>query len=140
MLAKRLHSVERVIAYKYSRTPGTNLDSMVAFDRDSLLNLRRTEARIATSDGPSAARAAEMVTVVNEGATNGVAHGGGTGTLRVWREDNNLISELRGQSARPRRGEGMIAREARLLEFSKHHPGFGAGPDQACKGVWRWSR
>jgi anti-sigma regulatory factor (Ser/Thr protein kinase) len=42
-----------------------------------------------------AVRRADLVLAVNEVATNSVLHGGGDGTLLVWREGETLICELR---------------------------------------------
>jgi anti-sigma regulatory factor (Ser/Thr protein kinase) len=37
----------------------------------------------------------ELVLAVNEIATNSIRHGGGSGTLRLWREDEVLLCEVR---------------------------------------------
>jgi anti-sigma regulatory factor (Ser/Thr protein kinase) len=37
----------------------------------------------------------ELVLAVNEIATNSIRHGGGSGTLRVWREDEVLLCEVK---------------------------------------------
>ena len=76
------------------RDPNTGMRKL-GFDRDSLLKLRAAVARYATSAGLSAPRATELVIAVNEVATNSIVHGGGRGTLRMWRDGNNLISEVR---------------------------------------------
>lgn len=65
------------------------------FDTDNLVNLRGEVTRYATAVGLSAKRATELVTAVNEVATNSLLHGGGHGTLRMWKEANSLISEIR---------------------------------------------
>jgi anti-sigma regulatory factor (Ser/Thr protein kinase) len=67
----------------------------VRFDRDSLLGLRAEVTRYATAAGLNAARARELVSAVNEVATNSILHGGGQGTLRMWRDANNLVMEVR---------------------------------------------
>lgn len=67
----------------------------VLFDADSLLKMRRAVSRFATSAGCSAERATQLVTAVNEIATNSVVHGGGQGALRLWREGDMVIAELR---------------------------------------------
>jgi anti-sigma regulatory factor (Ser/Thr protein kinase) len=92
----------------------------VAFDRETLLKLRAAVARFATSSGLSATRATELVTAVNEVATNSIVHGGGRGTLRMWRDGNNLVSEVRdgGQYDRPladRERPGTAALDSRGL-------------------------
>ena len=40
-------------------------------------------------------RAADLVLAVTEVATNSVRYGGGHGALRIWRDDNTLICEVR---------------------------------------------
>ena len=75
----------------------------VMFDADTLLRMRRSIARFATSAGCSAGRATQLVTAVNEVATNSIVHGGGQGALRMWRDGNMVIAELRdaGRYAQP---------------------------------------
>jgi hypothetical protein len=41
------------------------------------------------------ARTADLVTAVNEIATNSLVHGGGKGTIRVWRDVTTLICKVR---------------------------------------------
>jgi anti-sigma regulatory factor (Ser/Thr protein kinase) len=65
------------------------------FDREGLLDLRRKVARFATSAGLGAGRATELVTAVNEVATNSLQHGGGDGTLRMWRSERAVVCEIR---------------------------------------------
>ena len=67
----------------------------VLFDAESLLTMRRAVSRFATSAGCSAERATDLVTAVNEVATNSVVHGGGQGALRLWRDGDMVIAELR---------------------------------------------
>lgn len=71
------------------------LRAVMQFDHDNLLSVRRVIARQALSIGLGAARATDLVTAVNEVATNSVVHGGGKGTLRVWREMAELVCEVR---------------------------------------------
>jgi anti-sigma regulatory factor (Ser/Thr protein kinase) len=96
-----------------------------SFDADNLLRLRGQVTRFATSAGLSAARATELVTAVNEVATNSIIHGGGKGTLRTWRDDGNVVCEVRdaghydlplGDRARP----GPSLRESRGLWLANH--------------------
>jgi anti-sigma regulatory factor (Ser/Thr protein kinase) len=65
------------------------------FEGDDLLEMRRQVASFATSEGLSAARATELVTAVNEVATNSIAYGGGEGTLRMWRTADAVVCEIR---------------------------------------------
>jgi anti-sigma regulatory factor (Ser/Thr protein kinase) len=61
---------------------------------DGLAAIRRFAADQATAAGLSPDRAADLVVAINELATNTVEHGGGTGTLTVWRTDENLVCEV----------------------------------------------
>jgi anti-sigma regulatory factor (Ser/Thr protein kinase) len=74
--------------------PATGVRKL-AFDADSLLKQRATVAKFATSAGCSIARATELVTAINEVATNCVIHGGGRGMLRMWRDNDTLIADVR---------------------------------------------
>jgi anti-sigma regulatory factor (Ser/Thr protein kinase) len=55
--------------------------------------------RVAFADmadvGANPARAADLVLAVDELATNSLRHGGGRGTLRIWRDDGALVCEVR---------------------------------------------
>ena len=64
------------------------------FDADSLLALRRRTARFASGAGLSVAQTAELVTAVNEVATNSIRHGGGSGTVRLWLEGSTVLCEV----------------------------------------------
>ena len=69
------------------------------FDHEGLLELRRSVTRFATSAGLPKSRATAVVTAVNELATNSVLHGGGKGTLRMWKTDAALVCEVRDAGA-----------------------------------------
>jgi anti-sigma regulatory factor (Ser/Thr protein kinase) len=73
--------------------PGTEIGRM-AFGPNDLAAVRAMVARHAQAAGIEA-RAAELVTALNEVATNSIRHGGGNGTLRVWQEDSALVCEVR---------------------------------------------
>jgi anti-sigma regulatory factor (Ser/Thr protein kinase) len=73
--------------------PGTALEQMT-FGPSDLATIRALVLRHARSAGIEA-RAAELVTALNEVATNSIQHGGGNGTLRVWQEDSALVCEVR---------------------------------------------
>jgi anti-sigma regulatory factor (Ser/Thr protein kinase) len=63
-------------------------------DRD-LGALRRFVYQGATAASLGVDRAHELVLAVNELASNSVRHGGGTGTLWMWREADELLCEVR---------------------------------------------
>ena len=64
-------------------------------DRDALGALRRLVAEFAASVGLHPARIADLQLAVNELATNSITHAGGSGTVRLWREDGHLVCEVR---------------------------------------------
>ena len=66
----------------------------IAYDSETLLQMRRAVARFATSAGCGADRAKQLVTAVNEVATNSIIHGEGQGMLRMWRDGDAVIAEL----------------------------------------------
>ncbi|HSS60217.1 MAG TPA: sensor histidine kinase [Candidatus Limnocylindrales bacterium] len=68
---------------------------LLEFDRDGLLSVRGEVARQALDAGLGADRATELVSAVNEVATNSVMHGGGGGIIRIWRRAGDLICEIR---------------------------------------------
>jgi len=84
----------------------------VPFDLDALGAVRACVAGRAEAAGLAPERRDDLVLAVNEVTTNSVRHGGGRGTLRLWREDDALICEVRdrGRIADPlvgrRRGAG----------------------------------
>lgn len=67
----------------------------LVFDTDGLEPARRLVARHARAAGFKTSRLAELVTAVNEIATNSVRHGGGGGTLTIWQEPEGVVCEIR---------------------------------------------
>jgi anti-sigma regulatory factor (Ser/Thr protein kinase) len=65
------------------------------FNSESLATLRSEVARFTISVGLPAARATDYVTAVNEVASNSLRHGGGSGSLVVWRDGDKVVSEVR---------------------------------------------
>jgi anti-sigma regulatory factor (Ser/Thr protein kinase) len=51
-------------------------------------------AREATAAGFAPARAGDVVSAVNEVASNSLRHAGGQGVLRMWRTDDALVCEV----------------------------------------------
>jgi anti-sigma regulatory factor (Ser/Thr protein kinase) len=66
------------------------------FARDGLAQVRRRVERAAALAGLAAPRSSDLVLAASELAANSVVHGGGTGTgtLRIWREDDRLVVEV----------------------------------------------
>jgi hypothetical protein len=67
----------------------------LAFTVERLSDLRRLVARCAGSAGLGPKRTSDLVLAASEVATNSVLHGGGEGTLSIWREPGALICEVR---------------------------------------------
>jgi anti-sigma regulatory factor (Ser/Thr protein kinase) len=64
------------------------------FDRDRLADVRRRVGRAAEQAGLTALAAADLVVAASELAANSIVHGGGVGTLRVWRQESRLVVEF----------------------------------------------
>jgi anti-sigma regulatory factor (Ser/Thr protein kinase) len=62
---------------------------------DTLATVRRFVQRRAKEARLGAERTLDLLVAVNEVATNSVRHGGGRGSLLVWREDDALVCEVR---------------------------------------------
>ena len=67
----------------------------IAFQADGLVGVRGLVGRLASEAGLTPSRAANFVLAVNEVATNSVLHGGGKGTMRIWRDTGALTCEIR---------------------------------------------
>jgi anti-sigma regulatory factor (Ser/Thr protein kinase) len=67
----------------------------LAFQDGSMVAVRELVGRIASSAGLSASRVTHLVLAVNEIATNSLVHGGGKGSLRVWRDPAAVSCEIR---------------------------------------------
>lgn len=67
----------------------------IAFGLDGLYAVRTLVGTVAASVGLSRERVYDVVLAVNELAANSIAHGGGSGTLRVWTEVDRVICEFR---------------------------------------------
>jgi len=67
----------------------------IAFGVDGLGSVRSLVARHANAAGLHRERVEELMTAVNEVATNSVRHGGGGGSLRIWQEHVALVCEIR---------------------------------------------
>jgi anti-sigma regulatory factor (Ser/Thr protein kinase) len=73
------------------------------FTGEDLGRARRLVRRFAADAGLPGARIDDLVLAVDELASNSIYHGGGLGTLRIWREDGTLLCEVcdRGQITEP---------------------------------------
>ena len=61
---------------------------------DELVAARRLIEREAGRAGLDPVRASDLVLVGNELLTNSLRHGGGSGTLRIWREEDSIVCEV----------------------------------------------
>jgi anti-sigma regulatory factor (Ser/Thr protein kinase) len=66
----------------------------LAFDGERLADLRSLVASEGARTGLSSAQIDDLVVAVNEVATNSVAHGGGAGIARIWREAAAIVCEI----------------------------------------------
>ena len=71
------------------------LRATLVFGVGGLPAVRRLVSREAASAGFTTRPIADLVLAVNEVATNSVQHGGGSGTLRIWRDGGVLVCEVR---------------------------------------------
>jgi anti-sigma regulatory factor (Ser/Thr protein kinase) len=67
----------------------------LAFGPATQAGLRKLVAGHAAAAGLDPARTADLVLAVDEVASNSLRHGGGRGTLRIWREEGALVCEVR---------------------------------------------
>ncbi|MET7747040.1 ATP-binding protein [Micromonospora sp. NPDC005367] len=68
-----------------------------AFDRGRVTELRHSVTSCAHEAGLRDQRLDDFILAVNELITNAVRHGGGHGSLRLWRRDGRLICEVADQ-------------------------------------------
>ncbi|HEX5714002.1 MAG TPA: anti-sigma factor RsbA family regulatory protein [Solirubrobacterales bacterium] len=64
------------------------------FDRTGLFDVRQRVTWAAKSAGASQQATTDLVVAASELAANSIVHGGGTGTLYVWREAGRLLVEV----------------------------------------------
>jgi anti-sigma regulatory factor (Ser/Thr protein kinase) len=67
---------------------------VLAYDAARLPELRRLVAAFGEKAGLDQTRGADLLLAVNEVAANTVRHAGGSGDLRLWREDGTVVAEL----------------------------------------------
>jgi len=75
-------------------TPPRVRPDSVSFELTELSEVRRRVAAAAERAGMASSTVADLVTAASELAANSVMHGGGTGTLRLWRENGSLVAEV----------------------------------------------
>jgi len=71
------------------------LRATLTFNRQGLRPVRRLVSIQAARAGFTSQPIADLVLAVEEVAANSIEHGGGSGTLRVWRDGDVLVCEVR---------------------------------------------
>lgn len=66
----------------------------IDFGLADLPRIRQAVATCATAQHVAPRRVDDLVLVANELACNSIKHGGGSGTLRIWREGSELVCEV----------------------------------------------
>lgn len=85
----------------------------LVFDLDGLPAVRRLVLAEAFRAGIETGRAGDLVLAVSEIATNSVRHGGGTGVLQTWRNEEGLVCEIRDSG---RIGDPLVGRRRPRLD------------------------
>ncbi len=78
------------------------------FDEEHLSELRAFVRAQAFGRGVSAARVPDLVLAVDETATNSIRYGGGSGSLRIWSQDQKVICEVRDLGVIPQPLAGRV--------------------------------
>jgi anti-sigma regulatory factor (Ser/Thr protein kinase) len=73
---------------------GTSVGQL-GFASDDLASVRRLVSGHALAAGLGVVAVGELVTAVNEVATNSIRHGGGSGKVRIWQQDASVVCEIR---------------------------------------------
>jgi anti-sigma regulatory factor (Ser/Thr protein kinase) len=86
-----------VLAARFQRplVPPPPHATSLEFDAGTLPQLRSFVMGRAVALGLTADRADDLVLAANEVATNSLVHGGGTGTVWLWREPDSVVCEVR---------------------------------------------
>lgn len=74
--------------------PPAATPEILSFEVTELADVRRLVAAAAARTGLGPLEVADLVTATSELAANSVIHGGGSGTIRIWREEERLLAEV----------------------------------------------
>ncbi|HYQ79403.1 MAG TPA: sensor histidine kinase [Solirubrobacterales bacterium] len=75
-------------------SPPAATPRVLPFEVADLAEVRRLVATAAAQEGMDDVAVADLVTATSELAANSVMHGGGSGILRLWREEGRLLAEV----------------------------------------------
>ncbi|MFE7856823.1 anti-sigma factor RsbA family regulatory protein [Streptomyces sp. NPDC057403] len=109
------YAPEAVVARYNEPLPPAPDAPVVRFDANSLSETRHLVTGEGARLGLAPARVEDLALVIAELATNSVVHGGGTGTVRVWAEDGQVVTEVcdKGHLTDPLAGRRPAPREQR---------------------------
>jgi anti-sigma regulatory factor (Ser/Thr protein kinase) len=93
--SQEYHAKDLLAPFEGPLAPPAAPAEVLAFERDGLPDVRRAVGRAADRAGFGAERRHDLVLAVNELAGNSTRHGSGRGVLRLWREDEMLVCEVR---------------------------------------------
>ena len=121
-----------VLAAPFDRplAPVPSQASSLGFDAGSLARLRSFVMARASTLGLTAERADDLVLAANEIVTNSLVHGGGCGTVQLWREPDNVVCEVRDRGTIT----DPLAGRARPTPLSERHRGLWLA-NQLCELV-----
>jgi anti-sigma regulatory factor (Ser/Thr protein kinase) len=74
--------------------PSFDAPARYGFTLNDLGGLRRFVAAAATGAALEQARREDLVLAIDELATNSICHGGGSGSVEIWRERERLVCEV----------------------------------------------
>jgi anti-sigma regulatory factor (Ser/Thr protein kinase) len=93
--ASPAYAPDHVIARYNQPLARTAMGEELGFDADTLSGARRYAVEQAARLGLSGIRLEDMALIVAELTTNSVVHGGGSGTVRIWADDGQVVCEVR---------------------------------------------
>ncbi|HEY3480357.1 MAG TPA: sensor histidine kinase [Streptomyces sp.] len=88
------YAPERAVASYNMPLPEPRHAAAFAFDNDRLRAARQFAVQVAGGYGLSGTRLDDLALAVSELTTNSVLHGGGSGLIRVWTEDGQVVCEV----------------------------------------------
>ncbi|MGW7244012.1 anti-sigma factor RsbA family regulatory protein [Streptomyces sp. NPDC054804] len=89
------YAPEQVIAHYNQPLPYPARADELDFDADGLPGARHFAVEQAARFGLSGVRLEDVALIVAELTTNSVVHGGGSGSVRIWTDDDQVVCEVR---------------------------------------------